>query len=113
MKLKNFAFALAFLCLTFTVGIQAQIDIRATIQGQVLRVNNRGIRRARVTVLNLITLESETHLTNDFGYYRFSDLPLGDLYNVTVEAKNFEFPYLYGTIQLNIPVQELVFISNK
>jgi hypothetical protein len=65
-----------------------------SIDGRVISVSGNGGRRASVTVLNPTTLESRTRLANDFGYFRFDNLPIMDLYLVTVGSKRHSFSSL-------------------
>ncbi len=113
MKFFNFALAAASLCLIFSVGAKSQLNITAIIKGRVISEDNRPIRSAQVSVLNLITLETTTRMTNQFGYFNFAELPFGDFYYITAVAKNRNFPYRYSAIQLTVPVSELVITSGK
>jgi hypothetical protein len=91
VKLKKFVLAFAFLSLAAVANAQAQFNITGSIAGRVVSANGRGVRRASVTVMNLNTLESQTRITNDFGYYKVDNLPIIDLYLVVVRSKSYSF----------------------
>ncbi|MBS1793041.1 MAG: carboxypeptidase regulatory-like domain-containing protein [Acidobacteria bacterium] len=93
MKLKGFILAAVFLSLAAAVQVRAQFDITGAVNGRVVSANGGAIRRATVTITNLNTLESQTRVTNDFGYFRFANLPLLGLYLVTVESKRYTFTF--------------------
>jgi hypothetical protein len=59
----------------------------ASVSGSVLGVSGRGIARSLVTIKNLNTEEMRTVITNWQGRYRFSHLPIGDFYEVTISNK--------------------------
>lgn len=91
MKLKRFFLAFALLTFAAVLDGQAQFNMTGSITGRVVATNGRGVRRATVSVMNLQTLETQTRLTNDFGYFRINDLPIINLYLVTVESKSHSF----------------------
>lgn len=92
MKLKNFVLAFIFLSFAAVMSVQAQFEhITGSINGRVMSIGGRSIRRASVSVLNLTTLETQTRVTNDFGYFKFNNLPILDLYLVTVASKSYFF----------------------
>ena len=112
MNSRTFAVIGAFLCLIFTANLFAQINLKATIKGRIIKGQSRGIRNAQVTVTNLITLETQTHLTNDFGNFEFDNLPFGNLYYVTVRTRKSENISPYAAFQLLVPVSELTIVGN-
>lgn len=91
MKLKNFVLALVFLSVAAVIDAQAQFDITGSINGRVVSANGRSVRRATVTIMNLNTLDSQTRMTNDFGYFRVDNLPIIDIYLVVVRSKGYSF----------------------
>lgn len=92
MKLKNFVLAFVFLSFAAVAGVQAQLNnITGSISGRVVSIGGKSIRRASVSVINLTTLETQTRVTNDFGYFKFNNLPILDLYLVTVSSKRYFF----------------------
>ena len=63
-----------------------------TVSGRVTTSAGRGVApAARVLLQNTQTGETRTVLTNQFGYYRFANVPVGQNYVVTVVHKRFAF----------------------
>jgi hypothetical protein len=112
MKLRNFVLAFIFLSFAAVTCVKAQFDVTGAVVGTVTTANGGGIRRANVTVLNLMTLESETRLANDFGYFRFDNLPIMDLYLVTVNSKRHHFTFSNQLVRFTAVEHNLVFISD-
>ena len=112
MKLKNFVLAFIFLSFAAVISAQAQFDVTGSINGRVLSANGGGVRRASVTVLNLATLESQIRVTNDFGYFRFNDLPIIDLYLVTVNSKRHFFTSPNQLVQFTDLEHNMTFTSD-
>jgi Calx-beta domain/Carboxypeptidase regulatory-like domain len=61
-----------------------------SISGRVLNANGRSIPRAVISVTNQ-NGEQQTARTNPFGYYRFSEIPAGQTYVITVVSKRYTF----------------------
>jgi len=112
MKLKNFVLAFIFLSVAAVVNASAQFDVTGSITGRVLSANGNGIRRANVTVINLTTLETEMRTTNDFGYFRFNNLPIIDLYLVTVSSKRHFFTFSNQLVQFTEIEHQMTFTSD-
>jgi hypothetical protein len=113
MKLKNVVLAFIFLAFAAAAGVQAQTEVKGLINGRVVTSNGGGIRRAYVTLINLTTLETQTRPTNDFGYFRFNDLPISDLYLVTVSSKRHSFTPSNQLVQFTALEHNLIFISDN
>jgi len=100
MKLKNFVLAFIFLSFAAVINTQAQFEnITGSVSGRVMSIGGRSIRRATVSVINLTTLETQTRVTNDFGYFKFNNLPILDLYLVTVSSKSHFFTHSNQLVQ--------------
>ncbi len=112
MKLKNFVLAFIFLSFAAQINVQAQFNITGSINGRVMAPNGRGIRRANITILNLMTLEARTRTTNDFGYFQFNNLPISDLYFVTVDSKRHAFTSSNRLIQFTDLEYNVIFTSD-
>ncbi len=61
-----------------------------SISGRVLNANGRAIPKAVISVTNQ-NGEQQTARTNPFGYYRFSEIPAGQTYVITVVSKRYTF----------------------
>jgi len=70
-----------------------------SVGGRVMTLNGRGIRNARVTLTNSAG-ETRTVLTGAFGYYRFTDIPVGESYVISAAAKRFTFAPPVQTLTL-------------
>lgn len=82
------------------------------IGGRILTADGSGIARTSVT---LITPNGETRFatTNSFGYYRFSGLPAGETYVVSVRHKRFEFSPDSTVVNAAENLSDLNFIANQ
>jgi hypothetical protein len=112
MKLRSFILTAIFLSFAVVVNVQAQFDISGTINGRVISANGSGIRRARVFVIDLTTLETQTRLTNDFGYFRINNLPILNLYLVTVSSKSYHFSFPDQLVEFTAIEHNMTFISD-
>ena len=63
----------------------------ASILGRVMNSYGRGVYGARVMLFDVSTGTAKYSITNTFGYYRFDDLPVGDLYELSVAHKRYKF----------------------
>jgi hypothetical protein len=72
-----------------------------SIGGRVLTADGRGIKNVIVTLTNP-SGGSRSVLTGSFGYYRFSDAQVGEIYVLTVQAKK----YLFSNPSQVVSVQE-------
>lgn len=84
----------------------------ASITGKVRTSMGRGISRAVVTALNPQTGESWTRYTNQFGYFTYSDLDVGQIYFVSVYHKRYNFPVQSMTVSLDADVAGANFVGD-
>ncbi len=56
----------------------------ATVTGRVVTQSGRGISNIRLSIINANTGETHLASTNAFGYYRFTELPVGGFYVLTI-----------------------------
>jgi hypothetical protein len=63
---------------------------QVSIGGRALTADGRGIRNARVT-LTAANGETRTAQTGFFGFYRFTNVTVGETYILTIQAKRFTF----------------------
>ena len=113
MKFRSFILAAVFLSFAVVVNVRAQLDISGTITGRVVTAHDKGIRRACVRVINLTTLETQTRLTNDFGYFRFNNLPILNIYFVAVNSKSYWFSFPSQVVEFAELERNLTFISDN
>lgn len=73
----------------------------ATISGRAVTRSGRAINNARITVTDTATLEKRIVLTNANGYFRVSNLQVGDTFIVAVSHKFYEFAQKITAFDLN------------
>jgi len=112
MKLKNFVLAFIFLSFAAVINAPAQFNITGSVVGRVVSAGGGSVRRANVTIINLQTLDTQTRTTNDFGYFRFNDLPIIDLYLVTVSSKRHIFTFANQVFQFGELEHNMTFTSD-
>jgi len=62
-----------------------------SVGGRVVTAEGQGIRSVTLTLTNLSTGEIRTALSSSFGYYSFFDVPVGQIYSITIRSKRFSF----------------------
>jgi hypothetical protein len=72
-----------------------------SIGGRVLTADGRGIKNLMVTLTDS-SGGSRSVVTGSFGYYRFSEVQVGEIYLLTVQAKK----YVFGSPSQVVSVQE-------
>lgn len=73
------------------VGNAVPTAANAEISGQLTTASGEGIRNATVMITGGTLTEPIYVQTGTFGYYKFSNLPVGQTYVVTVISKRFTF----------------------
>lgn len=63
---------------------------QATVGGRITIISGGGVRNVRVTMTDAGG-ESRTALSSTFGYFRFTDVPAGETYVITVTSKRYSF----------------------
>lgn len=69
---------------TFTSEAITPSAAYASVTGRVTTSDGRGVKGARIDLLNASTNEVRYVTTNSFGYYTFQDLRVGDFYVVSI-----------------------------
>ena len=94
--LSVLAFTLACVSASF-----AQVTT-GTVRGVITDPNGAAVTNAKVTIAKKSTNTSSTTQTSGSGQFEFNNLPLGDDYEVTIEATNFKTLTLSDVkVQLN------------
>jgi len=84
----------------------------ALVSGRVLTANGAGIRNVQIT----ITFPSgaiRTTTSATFGYYRFSEIPVGATYVISVAAKKYTFAPSSQVKQVQDDLQDVDFIADE
>lgn len=63
----------------------------AVVGGRILTADGRGIRNVQVTI-TFPTGEIRFTRSSAFGHYRFTEIPVGETYVISVAAKKYVFP---------------------
>lgn len=63
----------------------------ATIEGRIKTADGRGVRSVLISLTDATTNETRTTRSTAFGYYRFEDVVVGQIYILTASAKRFSF----------------------
>lgn len=113
MRPQNLVLALFFLIAAAAVNAHAQFGVTGTVSGRIMTADGSGIRRASVTVMNLSTLETQIITTNDFGYFRVGNLPIMDVYLISVRAKKYSFAFPNQVLQFLDIEQRTFFIAEE
>lgn len=71
---------------TFTSQEISPSASNASVTGRVVTPDGRGIRGARLTLLDMETGEVSVATTNSFGFYRFDGIQVARLYNLQLNA---------------------------
>lgn len=86
--LSNSPFAVTSGFWNFTTVAPTAANVN--IGGQIKTANGNGIRNV-VVVLTNPNGETKTATTSSFGYYRLTEVPVGETYILTVRSKRFSF----------------------
>lgn len=70
--------------------MQVPTAASVSLSGRVLNHTGKGIARARLKITNT-SGETRTVQTNPFGYYRFNDVLVGEIYVITIISKGYYF----------------------
>ena len=83
----------------------------ASVSGRVVTSNGNGISRTFVKLINASSGETYSATTNQFGYFRFDELSVGNFYTLTVSSKRYNFPDATQSFTLNGDLAEVTFIG--
>lgn len=83
----------------------------AKISGRILTADGRGIRNVSVTMTNAAGALRMAFSSN-FGYFSFENVPVGEVYILTVSAKQFQFSQSTQAISLSEDTSDINFIAN-
>src|SRR5436305_14529126 len=84
----SFVFAVGLLVALLAPGVHAQATATATIEGTVTDQTGATIAGAQVVAKSKATASTRTSTSNDSGFYRFEQLPVG-AYSVTATKSGF------------------------
>lgn len=96
----------------FLLQTNAPDAASTSVSGQVLSDMGSGISKARVTIINQ-NGEWQTALTNQFGYYRFDEVEVGETYIFTVHAKGYQFSQSSQVHTIVGETEDINFVGNR
>jgi subtilisin family serine protease len=99
---------------TFTSQPLGTTAAAASISGRVLSASGSALRGIRVSLVSMRTGRSYSAMSNSFGYYIFSDLPVGDSYTASVSSSGrYRFSDAVRVLTLYEAVSNLNFTSDN
>lgn len=82
------------------------------VGGRVIKADGQGIGKVFVTITDTTNLTYQTQ-TSSFGYYRFSDIPVGSTYVITVWHRKFVPNAVSQVVSINDAQDNIDFIIGK
>jgi len=82
---------------------------KVSVTGRVTDDFGDGLPRTTLTILNTHTSESRTTASHSFGFYRFDDLEVGNIYVISVQNKKYSFESDTHTFVLNDATENMDF----
>jgi hypothetical protein len=83
----------------------------ANISGRILTADGRGIRNVSITLTGA-SGESRMAFSSSFGYFTFENVPVGEVYILSVRAKQFQFSQSSQAVSVLEDVTGINFIAN-
>lgn len=96
----------------WSLGNLAPTAASASVGGRVLTPNGGGIKGVIVALTGGNLTAPIYAQTNTFGYYRFSEVPAGETYVITVNSKRYTFSNPSQIVNLQDNIADLDFLSN-
>ncbi|HEX8368825.1 MAG TPA: carboxypeptidase-like regulatory domain-containing protein [Pyrinomonadaceae bacterium] len=81
------------------------------VGGQVKTADGRGIKNVPVTV-TFPSGQTRTAISSAFGYYRFADIPAGEIYIFSVAAKRYTFAQSSQAREISDDTQDIDFVAD-
>jgi hypothetical protein len=83
----------------------------ASISGRILTADGRGIRNVSVTLTGA-SGETRMAFSSSFGYFTFENVTVGEVYLLSVRAKQFQFSQSAQAVSVLEDVTNINFIAN-
>ena len=84
-----------------------------SVQGRVKTSSGTGIRNAIVEVNGGTLTNPIRGRTNSFGYFRFTNLEVGQTYIITVQSKSYAFSNPTRVISLSDNINDFDFVATE
>jgi len=92
---------------TFTIFGDAPAAVNVSVSGQVLTPDGRVLRNASVTMTDPVGTR-RTAITSSFGVYTFENVPVGQVYTMSVSSKRYRFATRFVTVDNNLTAVDFV-----
>ncbi|HEX8369160.1 MAG TPA: hypothetical protein VF604_11520 [Pyrinomonadaceae bacterium] len=99
--------------LSFAARFNGDVSSPARLTGRVTNANGQGIFGVTVRLSGTALTAPMLARTNNFGYYTFTDAPLGNGYSVSVNSKRYTFAAPSRTVDLGGDVANIDFVSEE
>lgn len=96
----------------FGISFAPPTAVTVSVSGRVTNASGGGIHRARLTAVGA-SGETQTVLTNSFGYYRFSNVPVNQLYVINVSSKKHLFDLNSQVLNLTSDREDIDFVGSN
>jgi hypothetical protein len=84
----------------------------AVVGGRILTSSGAGIRNVQVTI-TFPSGEIRSTVSTSFGYYRFAEIPVGEIYVISVAAKKYTFSQASQIRQVIDDLQDVDFVADE
>lgn len=84
---------------------------QVSVGGRVLTANGAGIRNARVTMTNQ-NGQTQIAATSTFGYFRFEEIAVGEVYVFTVHSNRFTFSNGTRILLVSEEISDMFFVAD-
>lgn len=93
---------------------QALVPTAAQVEvgGRVMAADGNGIRNVMITMTNAQG-NTRTDLSSSFGYYRFSDVSVGETYIFTITAKRYSFSQPTQVRNITEATEDINFVADN
>lgn len=99
---------------TFTSEPLAPTSGAATVSGRIVNTRGLGVRGISLTLFNATTGETKQAMTNNFGFYAFTQLDVAQFYVLTAQGSNrFLIPNNERSFTLNDDLSNLDFVAGS
>ncbi len=92
------------------VTIAEETTASVSVGGRVLTANGKGIRNVVVSMSDL-SGNVKTATTNALGYYKFTDVEIGQTYIFTASAKHLKFQLPSQVLNVNGEMNDINFVG--
>ncbi len=85
----------------------------AKISGRVLTADGRGIRNVTIVLANGSSSLPRLARSSSFGYFTFEDVPVGEVYILSIRSKQYRFSQNSQVVSLFDDLTDISFIADE